>query len=481
MEENLKKETAKGLIWSGIERFATSGIQFAANLILARLLTPSDFGLVAIIAIFITISQTFIDSGFSNALIQKKNRSQLDYSTVFVFNLSLAVFFYLILFFTAPFIAEFFNNELLTKLTRVVGLNLIIGALSAVQKTRLSIRLEFKIQSIISLSASIISAVVAITMAYKGGGVWSLVVLSLINFSIQTLLIFILIKWRPDWKFSFDAFKQLFSYSSKLLGASLIHLLYRNIYPIFIGKKFSARDLGFFNRADTFSMYIPSTISAVFSKVAFPIFSRIQDDDTRLSAAYSKYIIFSSLVIFPVMTGMLVMGKPLTLWILKEQWVPMIPLFQILCLDWMTDTICSINLNVLYVKGRSDLAFKLEIIKKAIAITIFFISLPWGLIGVCWGRVVYSLIAVYINSFYTKRLIGISLWQQLRDIAIPLLQSIGMGVVVALICTISMPLTATVISGVAGGIAAYLLIIFLTKREYLLEFSAMIRTLRNGK
>lgn len=475
MSENLKQETAKGVFWSGIEKFASGGVQFLANIILARILTPDDFGLLAVIAVFVQISQTFIDSGFSNALIQKKDRSQADYSTVFLFNLAISIGFYLILFFCSPLIAHYFDNDKLTSLTRVIGINLIVGALVSVHKTKLTVELRFKFQSVITLIASLVSAVVAIYMAYHGFGVWSLVILTILNTSIQVILIYVFIKWKPSLLFSRSSFNRLFSYSSKLLGASMIHLLYRNIYPIVIGKKFTPVQLGYFNRADTYAMYAPSTISQVISRVAFPIFSRIQDDNARLRNAYSKYIVGSSLIIFPIMVGLIVLARPLTILVLTEKWLPMVPMLQILCIDWMTDHLCQINLNVLYVKGRSDLALRLEIIKKSIAITIFFISLYWGIIGVCWGRVLYGFIAVYMNSFYTKRLIGISLWQQLKDIAIPLFQAIAMGLLVLISLKISLNDTLQIVVSVLIGISSYITIIFFTTKKYISEYKKIIR------
>lgn len=477
MTEDLKKETAKGVAWSGIDKIANGGIQFLANIVLARMLTPKDFGLLAIIAIFVQILQTFIDSGFGNALIQKKDRSQTDYSTVFFFNLALSFGFYVILFFCAPLIADFFDNEKLTSLTRVVGLNLIIGALVSVHKTRLTVQLRFKIQAVISLISSCVSAIVAIWMAYRGYGVWSLVALTITSISVQMVLIYILIKWRPSLEFSKTAFRSLFSYSSKLLGASLIHLLYRNIYPIIIGKRFSPVELGYFNRADTFAMYPPYMIGSVISRVAFPIFSRIQDDNARLRNAYSKYIVFASLIIFPILIGLLVLAEPLTLLILKEKWLPMVPMLQILCIDWMTDHLCTINLNVLYVKGRSDLAFKLEIIKKSLALGIFFVSLYWGIIGVCWGRVVYSCCAVYLNSFYTKQLIGISLFQQLKDIFAPLLYAVCMGAVVWLSTLYISDLHYRIIIGFLIGIGVYVIEIYLTNPMYIKEITGILKNL----
>lgn len=478
MAEDLKKETAKGVVWSGIDKIANGGIQFLANIILARLLTPKDFGLLAIIAIFVQISQTFIDSGFGNALIQKKDRSQADYSTVFFFNLALSIGFYVILYFCAPLIAGFFENEKLTVLTRAVGLNLIIGALVSVHKTRLTIQLQFKIQAVISLISSFVSAIVAIWMAYNDYGVWSLVALTIINITLQVTLIYLMIRWRPSMLFSKTAFKSLFSYSSKLLGASLIHLLYRNIYPIIIGKKFSPIDLGYFNRADTLAMYPPYMIGSVISRVAFPIFSRIQDDNARLRNAYSKYIVFSSLIIFPILVGLFVLAKPLTLIVLREKWLPMVPMLQILCIDWMTDHLCTINLNVLYVKGRSDLALKLEIIKKSLALGIFFISLYWGLIGVCWGRVLYSCCAVYLNSFYTKRLIGITLWHQLKDITTPLTQAALMGIIVWIYFKyVPLSMEWRLCTAIVIGIIIYFLIILLSKKEYISDIRPLVLSL----
>lgn len=475
MAEDLKKETVKGVAWSAVEKFSTGGVLFLANIILARILTPKDFGLLAVITIFVQIAQTFIDSGFSNALIQKKDRNQVDYSTVFFFNLAISIGLYIILYFCAPLIAHFFDNSQLTSLTRVVGLNFVIGALVSVHRTRLTVLLQFKQQSLITLISSIIAAVVSIFFAYRGIGVWALVMLTLINISLQTLLFYLTIKWHPSLVFSKTAFKSLFSYSSKLLGASLIHLLYRNIYPIVIGKKFSPTELGYFNRADTFAMYPSTVIGSIISRVAFPIFSRIQDDDVRLRSAYSKYIIFSSLIIFPIMVGMIVLAKPLTFVILKEQWLPMVPMLQILCIDWMTDHLCSINLNVLYVKGRSDLALRLEIIKKTLAIIIFFISLYWGIIGVCWGRVVYGILATYLNSYYTKRLIGLSQWQQIKDILQPFFFSFFMGLCVVISIVLISNLYLTILVGIIIGIISYLGIIFIIRRKYLEEILSVIQ------
>lgn len=475
MGTSLKKETAKGVAWSGIDKIVNVVVQLLANIILARLLVPKDFGLIALIAIFIQIAQAFIDSGFSNALIQKKDCNQTDFSTVYFFNLAISILFYAIIFVSAPFIARFFDNEQLTVLTRVVGLNLIIGSLAAVHKTRLTIQLRFKVQSIISLISSGTGASVAIWLAYNGYGVWSLVFLNQINIALQTILIYAFIKWSPSLVFSRESFKQLFSYSSKLLGASLLHILYRNIYPVVIGKKFSATELGYFNRADKFAEYPSGTLGSVISRVAFPIFSRIQNDNERLRTAYSKYIIFASLAIFPLMTGLMCLAEPLTVYVLKPKWLPLVPMLQILCIDWMTDHICSINLNVLYVKGRSDLALKLEFVKKGIALAILFISLYWGMIGVCVGRATYGIIAIFLNSAYTQKLIGLSIWHQLKDVAGPLMMAVAMSAATTFaISFLDDPLTK-IVAGTCFGAVFYMVEMLIFQKGVISEIKSILR------
>lgn len=476
MSENLKKETAKGVAWSAVDRFANTGIQLLANVVLARLLSPDDFGLIAMIAIFIQIAQVFIDSGFTNALIQKKDRNQVDYSTVFYFNLGISIILYILLFFSAPYIAMFFDSPKLESLTRVVGINLIIGALVAVHRTKLTIELKFKHQSLITLVAASISATISIIMAYKGFGVWSLVIMSLLNIFIQTILFYSWIRWMPSLIFSKQSFRHLFSYSSKILGASIIHLLYRNLYPIAIGKRYAATELGYYNRADTFSMYPATIMSSVVSRVAFPVFSKIQDDNDKLRHAYRKYIKFASIFIFPIMLGIIALAKPFTIVVLTEKWLPMVTMLQILCVDWAADHINQINLNILFVKGRSDLALKLEIIKKSIAVIILFISLLGDIIWVCWGRVIYGIIALFINTHYTKKLIGISRLDQVKDFLIPLVASVMMCICVLLLNYFIISPIIQFCVGIVFGIIIYVLFTIILMPSEVRELRSIARS-----
>lgn len=476
MAESLKRKTVRGVAWSAVERFSTLFVQLIVNIILSRILMPEDFGMIAMLTVFIQFSQAFIDSGFTNALIQRKDRTNVDFCTVFYFNFVIACILYVILYISAPWIAEFYNMPPLTKIARILGINLVVGALASVHRTKLSIDLRFKVQSIISFLAVIISGVISILMAYNGFGIWALVFQSIISLTLQTILLFILgTHWIPSLVFSIYSFKKLFAYSSKILGSSLISLLYRNLYPIVIGKKFSAVELGYYSRADLFSTMPTSSITLILSKVAFPIFSTIQDDNAKLRVAYSKYIVFASLIVFPIMLGLATLSKPLIVVCMTDKWLMAVPLLQILCFDCMFDHISAINLNILYVKGRSDLALKLEIIKKTIAIGILFASLPFGIFAICWGRLFYSLMAILLNTYYTRKLIGLPLLKQINDFMPYLLCGVVMAVAVWLSTYWISSMVLQIVIGIIIGGTLYTLLIFIFRRLIFIEFCDIIK------
>jgi teichuronic acid exporter len=304
MTKTLKQKAAHGVVWSAVERFSAQGVQFVLGLILARLLTPEDYGLIGMLAIFLAVSQTFIDSGFSTALVQKKNRDELDYSTTFYFNIVVALVFYALLFFTAPLIADFYDEPLLQSLTRVVGLTIIINSLGVVQRAKFTINVDFKTQTKASLSSIIISGLVGIYLAYTGFGVWALVVQNLMRRTINVLVLWVISKWHPHKGFSWERFRGLFSFGSKLLLSGLLDTVFQNIYTIVIGKVFSAHTLGFFTRAKQFAAFPSSNITGVIGRVTFPVLSQLQDDDAKLRSAYTKIIKISALIIFPLMMGL---------------------------------------------------------------------------------------------------------------------------------------------------------------------------------
>lgn len=416
-EEALKSKAVKGVAWSFIGSYANKFIQFLISIILARLLTPSDYGLIGMLGFFIGLASTIIDSGFSNALIRQKDRSDKDFCTVFFINCGLSILMYTILALLAPYIANFYNQPPLTNIIRVYSLTLIIGAFAAINSVQLTIDLRYKISTIISTSSAIISGCVGLMFAFFGFGAWALVFQQLAAGIIRAGLLFYYVRWFPRFIFSVKSFKKLFGYGSKLLASGILHTAYSNMYPLVIGKQFSATDLGYVSRAQGFNDMAAGTVNGVLSSVAFPVLSKVQDNDKRLLELYEKYIKISTFAICPIILFLCGIAKPLVLFLLTEKWAPSIILLQILSINYIWDGIIKINLNLLYVKGRSDLFLRLEIIKKTIAFAILIISVLIGnLIVFCIGMTVYSTIALYLNTYYTKKILNFGFLKQMRQI-----------------------------------------------------------------
>ena len=479
MTESLKNKTVKGIGWSAIERFSVQGVTFLVQIVLARLLTPSDYGIIAILAVFLQIAQVFIDSGFANALIKKNDCSFEDYSTVFWYNTGVAVFLYLLLFVSAPFISSFYNNSLLTPVLRVIALTLPLNALSIVQKTKLVKSVDFKSQSKVTLSSSIISGAIGILMAYLGCGVWALVFQQIINSILHLIFYIAITKWFPNFIWSKLSFKYVFDFGSKILAASLIGVVYKNLYSIVIGKRYSAQDLGYFSRADQFATFPSNNIGNIISRVSFPIFSTIQDNNEQLLGAYRKMIKFSSFIIFPLMFGLLAVAEPFVITILTEKWTPCVVLLRILCIDWSLDHITLLNLNLLYVKGRTDLVLRLEVVKKTLAVLILVVSMPFGLEALCWGRVIYSIFATIINTYYTHRILKFGIIRQISDFAPYLIASIIIAVVVYFSIGLFSSSIIQLIAGCIFGAVIYFIISLLFFKSIIMEFVTLLK--RNKK
>ena len=416
MSDNLKQKTISGVSWSFVDQILTRGVNFVVGIILARLLSPTDYGLVGMLGVFIAISQLFIDGGLTSALIRTKNPSEKDFSTVYIINLTLSVLFYTILFFCSPLVANFYGQPILKPLMRVIALLLVIGSLSSVQSTLLTIRIDFRTKTYISVITVIVSGAVGIVCAYKGMGVWALVAHSLASTIMACILTLVFVHWFPKLVFSKESFKRLFSYSSKLLAASCISVVYDNVYPLVIGKRFTAADVGQYSRAGQFPGVANDTIVGTLNRVAFPILSQVQDNDERLLRVYDKYIQLTCFAVFPILMGLCGCAKPLVSFLLTDKWLACVPLMQILCFSKLLNGVTIINLNLLYVKGRSDLVLRLELIKKTIAFAILFISMLFDLKAMCYGLVIYSVIATYLNTYYTDKILGYSFFQQIKSI-----------------------------------------------------------------
>lgn len=450
--DDIRSKTAKGVLWSAVERYSLQGVQFILGLIMARLLTPEDYGLIGMLAIFLSISQVFIDGGFSNALIRNKKRTDNDFHTVFHINLCISILAYLILFFCAPYIAAFYHQPLLIPITRVYALNLIINSLVAVHKVKLVVAVDFKTQSKISLFSALLSGVIGIVCAYCGTGVWALVIQIMLNSVLSVLSCYYYVRWRPRMIFSRQSFKNLFSYGSKLLLSSIIHAIYSNIYKIVIGRQFSSASLGYYTRAGQFATFAGENISGILQRVSFPIFSEIQDDDERLVRAYKKYIQMVTWATFPIILGLCGVAKPFILVLLTEKWAQSIPYLQILCFAMLWDCVTLVNLNLLYVKGHSDWVLRLEIVKKSIGFGILFATMSFGIYVMCIGKAIYSLVAYSLNTHYTRKLFNYGFIQQQKEMMPQLLLALvmlgGCLVVTYLIVQPFVSLVASIIVGV---------------------------------
>jgi teichuronic acid exporter len=457
--KGLKEKAIKGVSWSVIDNLANAGITFLIGIILARILSPAEFGLIGMITIFIAVSNSIVDSGFSSALIRKVEPKNVDYNTVFYFNLCLGIGLYIVLFFSAPAISQFFKEPILISITRVMGTILIINAFGIVQRSLLVKEVDFKTQTKISLIASIMSGFVGIVLALKGFGVWSLVSQQISRQLLNSIFLWVFNTWRPALEFSKESFQELFGFGSKLLISGLIDTIYNNIYYLIIGKFYSAVQLGQYTRAEQFNSIFSSNLTNVVQRVSYPVLCSIQDDGERLKLTYRRVIKATMLVTFACMLGLVAIAKPLILLLIGVKWMPAVAYLQIICFAGMLQPLHAINLNMLMVKGRSDLFLRLEIIKKAIAVIPISLGIFYGIEFMLWGSVFLSFAGYLLNSYYSARLINYSTWAQIKDIYPSFLVSIivaaAMWSLTLLNYSISITLLLQCILGLIITIAIY--------------------------
>ena len=432
--QSLKDKTVKGVVWSAVERFSLQGVQFIVMLVIARILDPKDFGMVGMLAIFVAVAQSLIDSGFSQALIRKQNRSEIDNCTVFYFNIVVSALIYIILFVLAPWVADFYKEPLLTELMRVICIVVIINSFAVVQRAIFTAFINFKIQAKATFISAVISGIIGIYLAIEGYGVWTLAWQQIVRALINTLLLWWYSTWRPKMIYSWKSFHELFSFGSKLLLSGLLDTIYSNIYQIVVGKIYSATNLGFFTQAKHIAALPSSNIHGIIGSVTYPVLSSIQDDDERLAANYRKLLRVSAFIVFPLMCGLAGIAYPLINVLLGEKWNFSASLLIPLCFSMMWYPVHAINLNLLKVKGRSDLFLRLEIIKKCLGVTMLVVTVPFGLLVMCYGTIINSLIALVINTYYTGKLINVGFIKQMRDLSGTLFLSLTMFALVYL-CT----------------------------------------------
>ena len=415
-QDNLKQKVSKGLLWNTIHNLSMKRIQFLLMLFMARLLSPDDYGTVGLLAIFIQLSNTFAESGFSLALVRKQDRTQVDLSTAFYFNIVVGIICYFIVFCIAPWVADFYNKPILTSLLRVLALTIPISSLSTVLVAMMNYNMQFKKQAMISITHTLVSGVLGLAMAFMGYGVWALVGQSLIATCFGTVLCWIFNRWHPSWIYSWKSFREMFGFSSKLLLTRIIDTIYGNVYSIVIGKVYSPATLGHYTRAQNWSTMPSTNIVGILNNVSFASLSKIQDDIERLRSVYRKMIKTSAFIVFPLMFGLSAVSLPLIFFTIGTKWELCAQILQIICFMFVFMPIQSLNINLIQAMGRSDLSLKISVVGKVLSLLVLFGSLPFGIIPMCWFSVISSVVILLINFYYVGKLLELSILSQLQDL-----------------------------------------------------------------
>ncbi|MCX2837922.1 lipopolysaccharide biosynthesis protein [Salinimicrobium sp. MT39] len=412
----LKKVVTSGLVWTFTQQFGNQIIGFVVSLILARLLLPEEFGLIAMIAVFVAVGNGLMDSGLSLSIIRDTEAGDKDFSTVFIFNVVAGAIIYLSIFIAAPFIAQFYDQEILTKIIRVYCLTFIFSAATSVHIALFTRNMNFRVQTLTAIPAAVISGVLGIVLAIQGYGVWSLVYSSLLNSILNFVLIWKYSDWYPSRSFDKILFLKHWNYGYKLGLANLLNRIFNNLYLVVIGKYFSPALLGFYSRAESTKQLPLSNIERALNKVSFPMFVGIKHDPERLKNVFRRLLKMVVFVVSPVLLIGAAIAEPLFVFFFTEKWLPAVPYFQILCLGGLLLPLHSYNLSLLNIYGRSDLFLKLEIIKKVLIVGSILLIIPFGIYGLLWGQVVFSMIAYFVNAYYTQKFITYPLIEQLSDV-----------------------------------------------------------------
>ena len=471
---DIKQKTKIGMIWNALEKIVLQVISFVLNIILARLLTPHDYGTIGMLTIFLTFSNVFIDSGFSRALVQKQNRTESDFSTVLIFNILMSCALYLILFFASPAIARFYKTPELLSLQRVFFLVIILNSLTVVQNAKLQICIDFKKIAVINTITTLLGGIIGILAAYNGLGPWALVIQSLSKSLISLILFWILGKWLPKTGFSKDSFKQLFGFGSKLLLSGLLGTTVTNVNNLVIGKVYTPSSLGFYTRAQQFPDLLTNTLTSVLNNATFPLMSSLQSNKDELVSVLKRLIKINSMFVFPVMTGLAVLSKPLVLFLLGEKWEFTADLLVWLCFSNMFIAHNALNMNVLNAIGRSDLFLKVDASKIPVIIITMVITFPISLKAVVIGKVVTCFIYFYINAFMPGKLYGFGAFKQLACSWKYILSTFIMGLGVALINYFISSNLICLFVGVIAGVAIYIFMLVVLKDEEFINMGLKI-------
>lgn len=470
-EESLRYKTKKGLYWKFFDMFANYGMQFIVGIFMARMLSPEDYGITALPAVFFAIASIFIGGGFGTALIRKPEVTEKDLSTAFYYSIAVGVFCYIVLFFSSPYIAKFYNTPILESLIRVTALSFLWGPLNTPQHVILARRMDFKNPARISITNKIVGSIVGISMAYTGYGVWALVGSGLVSSLMGLIQTWWVVKWLPKAPFSKESFRYLWNYGNKMMGIGLLNTLYANIVTVLVGKFGGARNLGYYNRAKSYAAMPSSHIGSVLISVSFPALSKMQDDNERLAYNYRKMIRVSSFLVFPIMLMLSALARPLVITMVTTKWEPCVNLLQIMCFTFMFQPVQGLNLNLLQVKGRPDLTLRIEIIKKIVGAVVFiYAAINLSLIELCITDFCYTMFALVMNTYYTGKLINVGYFRQIKDIMPSFILSLTMFGVILFTNTLTENMIAQILIGGTVGVIIYL------GGSYLMKFPELEET-----
>lgn len=478
MANSLRESGKSGIFWSFLIQGGTQAINFAVTVLLARLLMPEEFGLIGMIAIFIAISRALLDGGFVSSLIRTKDADNVDYSTVFFVNLISSAFLYGLLFTTAPLISEFYEEEILIKLIRAVGLILIINAFSLVQSTKLNKELQFKTQFKLQLPSLIISSLVAIWMAYNDYGVWSLVVKDLAYAILATMQLWWYAKWVPSLVFDKEKFKYHFNFGYKLSLTQIINTSFNNLYNVVIGKYFSAAQLGFFTRARSLEQLPTSFFYNAFNRVFYPLLAKVNDDNQQLRRVYSQLMRIVVFIVTPILVYLGLVAEPFFRWLLTEKWLPAVPYFQLLLISGIFYPIHQYNLNICKLKGRSDIVLKLSMLSNFLLLVGAFSAIWFGIYGLLYSLIIVNILVTFTNAYFSGNLIDYNLNKQLRDILPIICLNVLLGIVffsLQIKYFIKMPDLWNLLVNAIGFFSLYLLVAFIIKMKVITDLRSYIK------
>ena len=466
----------KNFIWRFAERCGAQLVTFIVSIVLARILVPEDYGTIALVTVFITILQVFVDSGLGTALIQKKEADDLDFSSVFFFNFAVCIILYIGMFIAVPFIAEFYNDSSLTSVVRVISLTIVISGVKGIQQAYVSRNMMFKRFFFSTLGGTIFSALFGIVLAYQGFGVWALVAQQLSNTAIDTLILWLTVKWRPKLMFSWNRLKTLLVFGWKLLVSALLDTCYNNLRNLIIGKMYSSADLAYYNQGDKFPKVIVTNINTSIDSVLLPTMSSAQDDRERVKNMTRRAIKTSTYVMAPLMMGLAFCSVPIVHLVLTDKWLPCVPFLRIFCVTYMFYPIHTANLNAINAMGRSDWFLRLEVIKKIVGMAILLSTMWFGVMAMAYSLLLSSVLSQIINSWPNRKLLGYGYLEQIRDIAPAIILAVIMGICVYFIGYIPLPTIVTLIIQIVAGAIIYIVLSAILKLEEYEYLTGMIKS-----